>query len=214
MSKNLLQILFLVGGLVLSNVVYSQTKDFKPVADVPAFKKKFSQELAKIKTIQSSFTQEKNLTVLQEKIVSEGKFSFAATDKVRIEYQKPFSYLMIINGNDVIIKDGQKETHSNASSNKLFKQINTILVDCVRGTILDNKDFSHQILENNKAYLLKMTPVSKTLKQFFKVIDLTIDKSDATVLSIDLIEPGGDNTRMTFTNKKLNEKLDDQLFKR
>jgi outer membrane lipoprotein-sorting protein len=192
--------------------VYSQSKDFKRVADVAAFKKKLAEELAKIKTIQSSFTQEKNLALLQEKIVSEGKFWFEVTNKIRIEYEKPFRYLMIINGSNMIIRDGQKETRSNTDSNKLFQQINRILVDCVRGTILDNKDFSHEVLENDRYYLLKMTPVSKVLKQFFKVIDLTIDKSDATVVSIDLVEPGGDNTLMTFTNKKLNEKLDDQIF--
>lgn len=191
--------------------VHAQS-EFKPVSDVAGFKKKLSEELTKLKTIQSSFTQEKNLSMLQEKILSEGKFWFKASDKVRIEYTKPFKYVMIINGNNVTIRDEQKETHSNTDSNKLFQQVNRILVDCVRGTILDNKDFQHQVFENDKRYLLKMTPVSKTLKQFFKTIELTIDKSDATVVSIDLQEPGGDNTLMTFTNKKLNETLDDQVF--
>jgi outer membrane lipoprotein-sorting protein len=190
----------------------TQQKDFTPVADIVAFKKKLSEELTKIKTIQSTFTQEKNLSMLQEKITSEGKFWFQASNKVRIEYEKPFRYVMIINGNEVIIRDGQKETRSNSDSNKLFQQVNRILVDCVRGTILDNKDFKHQVFENDKRYLLRMTPVSKSLKQFFQTIDLTIDKNDATVVSIDMLEPGGDNTLMIFANKKINEKLDEQVF--
>jgi outer membrane lipoprotein-sorting protein len=209
MFKLSVQILWL---LVLPIGLYAQPKDFKPIADVASFKRDLAEELTKIKTIQSSFTQEKNLAMLQEKITSEGKFWFQSTNKVRIQYEKPFRYLMIINGSEVTIRDEKKETKSNTDSNKLFQQINRILVDCVRGTILDNKDFQHQVFENDKHYLLRMTPVSKTLKQFFKTIELTIDKSDATVFSIDMLEPGGDNTLMIFTNKKINEKLDEQIF--
>lgn len=209
MRKSLIYIFLFLASWT---AVHAQPGDFKPVADMAGFKKKFSEELAKIKTIQSQFTQEKNLSMLQEKIVSEGKFWFKASDKIRIEYDRPFKYLMIINGSNVSIRDEQKQTQTNTDSNKLFQQVNRILVDCLRGTILDNKDFQHQVFENDKHYFLRMTPVSKTLKQFFKTIELTVDKSDATVVSIDLQEPGGDNTKMIFTNRKLNEKLDDQVF--
>jgi len=187
---------------------------FTAVSDLAEFKKKFADEGKKVHFIQSSFKQEKNLSALQEKIVSNGKFWFAREKKVRIEYLKPFHYLLIINGEQMVIRDDQKENRVSTHSNKLFQQINRILVDCVNGAILENKDFSPRVFQNEKMYLLEMSPTSKTLKDFFETISVELDKKDWSVTSITLREPGGDNTVIHFFDKVINEELNDALFVR
>jgi outer membrane lipoprotein-sorting protein len=184
------------------------------INNLPDFKKKFSEEGKKVQSIRSSFIQEKNLAVLEEKIVSNGKFWFQREKKVRIEYQKPFRYLMIINGDQILIRDDQKESKISTHSNKLFQQINRIIVDCVNGAIIDNKDFVSKIFQNEKMYLLEMTPTSKSTKEFFQKIIVLVDKKDWTAVSIQLIEPGGDDTLIRFSDKALNEKIDEVLFVR
>ncbi len=52
-----------------------------------------------------------------------------------MEYNQPFQYLMIMNRDNVYVKDGQKENKVSSKSNKLFQQINRITVDCVQGNI-------------------------------------------------------------------------------
>ncbi len=200
----------------ISNKVLAQTTPigFTAVNDLPEFKKKFSEEGRKIQSIRSAFIQEKNLAVLEEKIISNGKFWFQREKKIRIEYQKPFRYLMIMNGDQMVIRDEQKETRISTHSNKLFQQINRIIVDCVNGAIIDNKDFVSKIFQNEKMYLLEMTPSSKSLKEFFQKIIVLVDKKDWTVVSIQLIEPGGDDTLIHFSDKALNEKIDETLFVR
>ena len=99
-------------------------------------------------------------------------------------------------------------------SNKLFQQINRIIVDCVNGAILENKDFSPSVLQNEKVYLLEMSPNSKTLKDFFQMISVELDKKDWSVISITLKEPGGDNTVIYFFDKVINQELNDALFVR
>ena len=66
----------------------AQHKGYRPIADVPAFKKQFAAQSAKVSSIECAFAQEKVLTALTEKITSTGKFWFRRNNKVRIELFK------------------------------------------------------------------------------------------------------------------------------
>lgn len=191
---------------------FSQHAGYKPRADFASFKSQFKTESLKIVSISSEFTQEKILVALTEKIKSEGKFIFKRDNKIRIEYEKPFSYLMMMNGDKMLVRDNQKENRINVKSNKLFQQINRIIIDCVQGSMLDSKDFTVKVFEDSNTYLLEMTPTSKALSQFFKTIVLLVEKKDYSAKSIEMREPNGDKTIITFTNKKLNAEVADAVF--
>ncbi len=204
--------MLLVFLTMITNLTFAQYKGFTAVENITQFKTTFSTESKKIQSIRSNFTQEKNLSVLEEKILSEGKFNFKRANRVRIEYQKPFQYLLIMNGDQILIKEHDKENKMNVKSNKLFQQVNRIVVDCVRGTILDNKDFSVRVFQNESSWLLEMTPSGKSLKEFFQTVLVYADKKDYSVSMIDLREPIGDNTLIRFTQKELNATISDDLF--
>src|SRR6187455_1762091 len=91
-------LLIVVCGLVLSITASAQYSGYEKVSDLPAFRKEFAVQSSRITTISSNFTQEKNLSALTEKITSSGTFRFKRSNKVRIEYTKPFSYTMVMNG--------------------------------------------------------------------------------------------------------------------
>lgn len=205
-----LLVLFLV--LFCFNIASAQYSGYKPITDLTGFKKKFAIESAKVASITSDFTQDKTLTALTETITSSGKFWFKRNNRVRIEYLKPFTYLMIMNGDKMFVRDNEKENTINIKSNKLFQQVNRIMIDCVQGTILDSKDFTTKVFEDDKVFLLEMTPVSKALREFFQTILLKVDKHDYSVKSIEMNEPAGDKTIISFKNKKLNEQLADTVF--
>ncbi|HEX9649895.1 MAG TPA: outer membrane lipoprotein carrier protein LolA [Cyclobacteriaceae bacterium] len=190
----------------------AQYNNFTEISDISGFKKKFNDESAKIKSISSNFEQEKELTILSEKIISKGEFRFKRENKIRIEYLDPFYYLMIINGDKMIIKDDQNETTMNVRSNKLFQQVNNIMVESVNGTIIDNEDFSVRIFEDASRYLMEMTPVDKTLKGFFNTILIYADKESFSVTQILMNESSGDTTLIKFVNRNLNAQLSDEIF--
>jgi outer membrane lipoprotein-sorting protein len=211
-TMNYRQLVLPVAILLFAITASAQYAGFKPVDDLASFKKQFSVEAKKISSIKSNFVQEKNLALLEEKISSEGKFTFKRDNKVRIEYTKPFQYLMIMNGDQMLVRDNQRESKVNVKSNKLFQQVNKIMVDCVQGTMLDNKDFTFKVFQNDKNYLLEMTPVGKTLKEFFQTIIIYVEKKDYSVFSIDMREPSGDNTMIKFLQKELNASIPDNVF--
>ena len=198
--------------LFFTSTLFAQHAGYTPVTDVNAFQQQFAAASQKVSSIKSDFTQVKNLSMLAEKITSKGKFWFKKDNMVRMEYMQPFQYLMILNKNDIYIKDGQKENRVSTKSNKLFQQINQIMVDCVRGTAFANKDFTVKAFQNSTGYLIEMTPVNKTMKEMFKNINVVVDKKQYAVNSIEMVEASGDNTLITFTNKELNTNLPDALF--
>jgi len=178
--------LILIISLFIATSIFAQHKGFSPVANMTAFKSSFTQAAQKTQSIKSDFVQEKNLAMLSDKIVSKGKFWFKKNNMVRMEYTNPFQHLMILNGDKVYIKDGQKENKMSTRSNKLFQQINQIMIDCMQGTTLANKDFKTRVFESKSAYLVEMVPVVKGLKDLFKHINVTIDKSDYSVNIIEM----------------------------
>jgi outer membrane lipoprotein-sorting protein len=110
---NMRWMILFVWATFMSLAAYSQHQGYRPVGDLGAFKKQFAAESSKIASIESTFTQEKVLTALTEKITSTGKFWFKRSNKVRIEYIKPYTYTMIMNGDKMLFRDDQKENKVN-----------------------------------------------------------------------------------------------------
>jgi outer membrane lipoprotein-sorting protein len=198
--------------LVISISAVAQHAGYTEVKDIADFKSKFTATSAEIKSLKSDFIQEKNLSMLSDKIMSEGKFWYKRETMVRMEYIKPFQYLVIINKNNVTTRDGQKTNTVSVKSNKLFQQITRIIVDCVQGTAFNNPDFKINVFQNAGNYLIEMKPVSKALKDFFNAIEIHINKKDYSVTSINMIEQSGDNTLLTFSNRILNSEINDSVF--
>ena len=206
------KLLFIFCLLTVAMAANAQYAGYSAVADLVKFKSTFAATALKTTSIKSDFTQDKNLSMLSEKITSKGNFWFKKDSRVRMEYTQPFKYLMILNKDKVYVKDGAKESKVSTKSNKMFQQINKIMIDCMQGTMLDNTDFKTRVFENKTNALVELTPVSKGMKEMFKSINVTVDKKDFSVTSIQMLELSGDNTIMRFTNKELNASIPDNLF--
>lgn len=206
------KLLFIFSLLAAAMAADAQYAGYTPVADLVKFKTAFAAVALKTTSIKSDFTQDKNLSMLSEKITSKGNFWFKKDSRVRMEYTQPFKYLMILNKDKVYVKDGAKESKVSTKSNKMFQQINKIMIDCMQGTMLENTDFKTRVFENKTAALVELTPVSKGMKEMFKSINVVVDKKDFSVTSIQMLELSGDNTIMRFTNKELNAAIPDNLF--
>ena len=190
----------------------AQYNGYSALVNEAAFKSNFSIATQKVSTIKSDFTQEKDLSLLADKISSKGKFWFKKNNQVRMEYTSPYQYLMVINKDRVFVKDRQKESKINTRSNKMFQQINRVMIDCMQGTVFSNPDFSTRLFENKSAVLIEMTPLTKGLKEMFSHIILVVEKKDFSVVSIRMNEASGDNTTIRFINKEQNVQLPDNLF--
>lgn len=204
-------ITLLIALLPLS--LFAQVPGFQVLKDTTAFKASLDKMTQKIQTIESKFTQDKNLSVLSEKIVSQGYFCFKKENRIRWEYDKPYKYIIVIDNGKIFIKDDNKVNKFDMSSNKTFKEINGLITDCLQGNVSSNKvDFQVKYYENDKLYAVNMVALSKKMKELFSNIVLYFDKTDLVVSKLTMNEPSGDYTDFIFTDKKMNGPVADEKF--
>ena len=191
---------------------YSQP-GFSVMKNPQQFCRSLAETTQSTNTIESKFIQEKNLSVISEKIITHGKFYFKKENKLRWEYTDPFRYLIIMNGDQVLIKDEKKENRFDAASNKVFTEINSIMVGSIRGTILnENKKYGIVYQENTEFNLVKLSPLSQQLKVFISEIRIFFNKMNFSVSRLEIEEPSGDFTKIEFTGLKINTPVPDENF--
>lgn len=205
-------VMLVVSLLTISFSMRAQKAGFAAMANTGALQQALAKNAQVTQSISSDFNQVKNMKMLNDKVSSKGKFYYKQSDKVRIEYTSPFSYLLVMNSGMIAVKENGKVSKINTRNSLTMQSVNKIMMDCMRGTVFNNKDFSVKAYASSAQYLLTLTPVSSAVKGLFKNIDVYINKSDNQVAKLIMTENGGDNTVMTFTNRKLNSNLADALF--
>jgi outer membrane lipoprotein-sorting protein len=207
--------LFLIFALSFFTVVKAIAqvpKGYTAVSNTTSLQTSLAATAKKTQTIASDFTQVKHMKMMNDKVNSKGKFYFKKEDKIRIEYTSPFQYLLVMNGGQIMVRDENKTNKINTRNSKTMQSVNKVMMDCMRGTVFGNKDFSVKAFETKSQYLLQLTPANSNMKGLFARIDVYVEKSDNSVSKLVMNENGGDYTDMNFTNKKINTNLADALF--
>jgi outer membrane lipoprotein-sorting protein len=199
MRKLILNILL----LGFSQVLFGQN-NYKVLHDTLSLQHKIEKMSQTTKSLESDFVQVKNLSMLSEKITSNGHFWFQKPNNLKWEYVVPYKYSIVISNDKILIKDEQKTKKYDMKSNKVFKEINDILMACVNGDILKIKKFNISYFESDKNYKLELVPYAKEMKESLKKINMYFEKDVSSVSKLEMVELTGDITTIDFNNKKLN----------
>lgn len=187
----------------------------QPVTDpegIARIRKGVEDVAARTSTITAAFTQEKEMNILEEKIFSSGKFYFKKEKLLRWEYIQPYSYIIAINNERISIRDERKTSHFD-TRNKVFGEVNRIIVGSIRGTLLnDEVNFKASYADGKTAWIVKLVPLSAGIKGSLSLITLWFDKKDYSVSKLEMAENTGDQTTITFTDKRFNEPIADEKF--
>jgi len=201
-------------ALLLSNStnVFSQKNDFVKVSDLKEISEKISDFSNSTNTLTSDFVQEKHLSVLDQAIISKGKFAYKKENKILWQYFAPINYTIAINNGKFYIKDEKKISKYDINSNPVFKQINKLILSSVKGDIVNSKEFDVEFFKNNNYYLAVLKPKDENVKKVIPKIKIFFNKTDFSVDVVEMIENSDDFTKITFSNKKKNQNLPDNVF--
>jgi len=202
--------LMLLTALMLMMQLSAQS--FLPLKDVGEMQKKVAEASLKTNTIQCDFTQEKTMSMLTEKLLSKGRFYFERNNKVRLEYTSPAPSTIVMNGGKLLVKDSKKTTLTDIHKNRAFQQLNNIIVGSINGNLFSSKDFNSKFYESATQWKVEMVPGNKTMRNFISTIVIVLEKKDCTATRIEMNEPGGDSTVLSFTSKELNKALNSTVF--
>ena len=186
---------------------------FTAVKDESVFKTKTEQINATTNTMASEFVQEKHLSFMSEPIFTEGRFRYKKPNMIRWEYTQPFSYILIINNDQLYIDDEGNQNEIDLGNNDMFKQINKIISNALMGKVLESEgQFSYVLEESSSSYRIILTPIEKALEQYLQTIEVFFDKDNMIVSKVIMRESEEDFTVIKFNNNKLNTNLKDAEF--
>ena len=209
-KHSLCTLILLIASFLFMNV--GAQENYVPVKNPGLLRQKVIETSQQTSSISSDFVQIKRLSFLEEDVQSKGKFYFQKENQLRWEYSKPFFYLIIFNHDTIIIQDENKTNSYDAASNRMFREINNIMLSMVNGTILESKNFDFEYFEDPSSYMLELTPLDQSMKEFLSKIRLFVNKNDYSVDELYMIERSGDYTHIRFINKSLNEEIPEHIF--
>ena len=208
------RLMYIICSLLLCVTIFAQSS-YQAATD--AQKKeiidKITQASNTMRTMQCDFTQEKELSFMNDKVVSEGKMYYKQPDKIRWEYTKPIVYVLAMDGKNIFMETGNNQTTIPARSSKLFSSMSDILIGGVSGAgLIDSPDFTASFSVGSNDYRIMLTPLKKEVKELFDQIQLFVNKSDSRIQKVELVEKGGDKTLILLKNMQTNATINDEIF--
>ena len=183
-----------------------------PAKSPEAVRQAFTKANETIKSFESDFKQSKELSFMNKPLISTGKFYYQKDDRLRWEYIDPIQYIMLINGEQVRIKeDGGVKNYSSAV-NEIFKTVKEIILGCISGDILNNPEYAASYFENAEFYEVSLQPKKKELQGFMKEVHIYINRSENTLHHLVLVDGAGDKTTIDFLNPMLNQAIPASIF--
>jgi len=189
--------------------VHAQTK--MSTSESAILKAKVKAQATTINTLLSEFTQYKHLDFLSNDIVTSGKLAFKSSNMVKWEYVTPFKYSILFKDEMLFINDEGEKTNVDIGSNKMFKQLNNLIVKSVKGDMFDENEFDITYFKKGANSEVHFSPKDKKLSKYIKAFHITFD-IEGDVVELKMIESSEDYTRIVFNNRTVNIILPDAIF--
>lgn len=173
----------------------------------------FNAASSSLASMQCDFVQTKKMRLLKNDMQSRGKMFYIKPNKLRWQYNTPYRYIFILNGNEVHIKSDNNAQTVDIQRNKMFRQLSNVILQSITGGHLSNStDFTVEILKDNGVYLAKLTPKKKELQKLYTSIEVTFSNDLTMVKSVRMVEKTGDITTVELQNVKVNTQISETLF--
>lgn len=202
--RNILYILFFI-----VSTVHSQQK--MNTVEANALKEKVKIQAAQTETITSDFVQYKHLDFLANDIITKGNLNFKTPNMVKWSYVDPFVYSVIFKDENLYINDEGQKSDVNLSSSKLFKQLNKLIVNSVKGDMFDDKEFDISYFKTATTSDVHFVPLNNKISKYIKAFHIQFNNK-GDVIEIKMIEPSDDYTKILFSNRILNKTVSDAVF--
>jgi outer membrane lipoprotein-sorting protein len=205
--------ILVIASLFMLAPVYATQLKPVPEDHLKALLEKIEDNFSGIKTLKTLLTQEKNIAMFSEPVISNGFCIFKAPNKLRLEFTKPFKSSLIVNGNQVL-----KYEYFNGEWQKLDsgdKEILLLIMDNIaswlRGQFKDTDLYDIKAFENENLKIL-LVPKAKEFRKFIASFELGLNREMNGLAYIIINETKNNYTKITFHDDEMNTDIPDMLF--
>jgi outer membrane lipoprotein-sorting protein len=175
---------------------------------------RIEKTVSTVHAVASEFRQERRLAMLKEPVVSTGRFYYEKPDKLRWEFISPEASGFFVNGKLA------KQWKGKGNIAEPFDLHQNLLIGAIVDQLLawTKADFGwieqRYIISVVKEdpIALKLTPRSSKEKKYIDHILISFEADTHYTNAVDIIEKGGDSTRITFFNMLINNSPKKELF--
>ncbi len=181
-------------------------------SEINSFKEKVIATAKTTTSIKTDFVQIKHLDFLADDVKTSGKMIFKAPNFVKWEYTNPYQYSVIFKEDQLLINDGGTKSKVDIGNSKLFKKLNQLIVNSVKGNMFNDADFTVSFFKSSKYNKAVFIPKDKKIAKYIASFELLFNKDDAQVYEVKMVEPSQDFTQIIFSNRTLNSTINDSVF--
>lgn len=207
MKRIVLSVLFVALGLFASaQTQLSESQSQEIMASL-------TEAASSMQTMQCRFVQSKNMAMLAESSVSEGKMYFSSPDRLRWEYLTPYPFALVVNGEKIVkVTDGKSEV-LDGNSGRMYQGITNMIIGSASGKkLFDTSTFDVVLYDDGACWKAEMTPKRRDMKRMFSQLVFHFDKKSQVIDHVEFVEPSGDKTIIQFEEIRLNEKIGEEFY--
>ena len=197
-------------SLCLQTIVFAQTK-LSP-NEITSFQNKVKTDAKALQSLTADFIQTKHISFLSKPITSTGKLYLKSNENLKWEYVSPTKYSVVFKDKKLLVNNQGKKSTVDLATNKQFEKLSKLISGTINGDVFNDKEFTISYFKYNNDFIVKLQPKAKDLAKYVKEIELYFDKTGQLVEQSKMIEPNNDYTVIKFTNKKINQTINDSVF--
>lgn len=201
---------------LITGVGYAQNS--KEVTVTGSQLKQLTQAISKahqqVQTLSANFTQEKSSTLFTEKVIQKGVFCYQSPKQLRWEYKSPKALTLLFDDTKVTILTDKGAVNN---PNKMLNELGKMIINTINGTNMsDNSNFDISYAKNTQDgnYIAILKPINKKIKANYNSIKVVLNGKDYLAEKVIMNESNGDVTTIFFSNKKTNQALPANSFKK
>jgi len=180
--------------------------------DLDSILKKIDKRQRGIKDLKASFTQEKILELLEEKLISQGKMKYRKPDRMSWKYFEPDPLLMVIKEKRMWLYYPDMKVAEKYDLERAGETLG-LFVGFGKSVEYLKKNYQIKLLkEKRDFYCLELIPKKEEELRYLSKIILWVNTKEYWPVKTKIYEPNGDTTLIEFRNIEINTKIPDSEF--
>ena len=208
-----LSLVMIAAALIIVTPLFAIESKPIPVNQLNQLLENVEKNFSKIKTLKTLMTQEKNIALFSEPIISTGFCIFKSPDKLRLDFIEPFKSSLIINNSQIFKYEFFHDNWQklDIGNKEMMLLIMENITSWLKGKFKDPDLYEICVFKNKNTTIL-LTPKADEFKKFISSFELGLNHEMNGLEYIIINETKNNYTKIQFHNDEINNEIPDIIF--
>jgi outer membrane lipoprotein-sorting protein len=179
--------------------------------ELTAFLAEIQDASDQVRSFSSSFVQERRLALFAEPVFFHGSLTVVRPDRLRWEFTSPVPSVLIFSGErGMRCNDKAPPVHFDLGSDPIMRTVAEQLWLWLGGDY--SRLDTQYLMEKSGPSSLRITPKDEAVTEYVNAVTITFNKTSRQPEKVEITDPGGDATIISFNSYVLNSNTPDVLF--